>query len=67
MKRYGIDEKNINFLFNDVLVISNDMVNVTILYDIIFALMLEGEVKLKFIDQGQIERYCNMRSDESKN
>lgn len=34
------------------------MVNVNILYDMIFAMILEGEIKEKFIDDCQVGRYC---------
>lgn len=60
MKDMRIHQDNISFLFNDVIVVSNEMINVNILYDMIFGLILEGEVKEKLIDDVQIGRYCLM-------
>ena len=56
----GIHQKKIDFLLKDVILVSNDMINVNIIYDMILGLMLEGEVKEKFIDDSQIGRYSLM-------
>lgn len=40
MKNMGIHQDKINFLFTDVILVSNDMINVNILYDMIFGLIL---------------------------
>jgi hypothetical protein len=60
MRDIGIHQDNITFLLNDVILVSNEMINVNILYDMIFGLILEGEVKEKLIDDVQIGRYCLM-------
>jgi|688.fasta_scaffold571346_1 hypothetical protein len=60
MKRLGINQKKIDFLLEEVILVSNDMINVNIMYDMILGLILEGEVKEKMIDDAQIGRYCLM-------
>jgi len=37
---------------------SNGMINVNLLYDIIYGLMLDGFVKEKYIDDAQLGKYC---------
>lgn len=42
MKKLGINQKKIDFILQDVILVSNDMINVNIMYDMILGLMLEG-------------------------
>ena len=42
MKKLGINQKKIDFILEDVILVSNDMINVNIMYDMILGLILEG-------------------------
>lgn len=45
-------------LLEDILTQSNEMVNINMLYDLIYGLLLDGLVKEKYIDDNQMGRYC---------
>lgn len=45
-------------LLEDILTQSNEMVNINMLYDLIYGLLLDGLVKEKYIDDVQMGRYC---------
>lgn len=56
----GISQPKIDYLLRDIIPVTNELINVNILYDMVLALILEGEVKEKFIDDAQIGRFCLM-------
>lgn len=60
MKDFGVDQLKIDNIIRDILPSSNDMININILYDMIFALILDGDIKEKYIDDVQIGRFCLM-------
>lgn len=45
MKDLGMDQLKMDTIIRDILPSSNDMINVNILYDMVFALILDGDVK----------------------
>ena len=42
----------------DILMVSNEMININMLYDMVFGLILEQEVKEKFIEDHQLGKFC---------
>jgi hypothetical protein len=58
LKDMGVGEAKIDTLLVDILSVSSEMVNVNVLYDMIYSLILEGEVKEKYIDDHQLAKYC---------
>jgi hypothetical protein len=45
MKDLGIEQLKTDAIIRDILPSSNDMININILYDMVFALILDGDVK----------------------
>lgn len=60
MKDFGIEQLKIDNIIRDILPSSNDMININLLYDMVFALILDGDIKQKYIDDVQIGRFCLM-------
>ncbi len=45
MKDFGIEQLKIDNIIRDILPSSNDMININLLYDMVFALILDGDIK----------------------
>ncbi len=58
LQSLGVPQVSIDTIFNEILSHSNSMVNINLLYDLIYGLILEGQVKEKYIDDSLMGRYC---------
>lgn len=58
LKDLGVSNKVSNVLLDEVVGHSNGMININVLYDMIYGLMLDGVVKEKYIDDSQLAKYC---------
>lgn len=58
LQSLGVPQVSIDTIFNEILSHSNSMANVNLLYDLIYGLILEGQVKEKYIDDSLMGRYC---------
>ena len=58
LQELGVSNKVSNVLLHEVAGHSNGMINVNVLYDMIYGLMLDGLVKEKYIDDAQLGKYC---------
>jgi hypothetical protein len=54
----GVANKVSNTLLHEIVGHSNGMININVLYDMVYGLMLDGFVKEKYIDDAQLGKFC---------